>query len=228
VSHQGWREEENHLSRPAGNCLMLSQRLLADCHKGTLLGHVQLGVHQDPQVISTPISSWLAPAYTGAQGYPSPRARLCLSFLNFRTSLLAPSSRLVRSLLTAAQPAGVSTIPPSFVLSTKLLWTYPAPSATSLTKMLNSTGPRIEPWGTLLVTGLQLDFVPPVTTHRAWQIRHFSPHLTVHFSSLYFTRLSTLWESVESLNKVKINNIHRSPLSHQASYRSFTHIKTVR
>ncbi|KAK4807064.1 hypothetical protein QYF61_018405 [Mycteria americana] len=39
-----------------------------------------------------------------------------------------------------------------------------APSSRSLMKILNRTGPRTDPWGTLLVTGLQLDFVPLITT----------------------------------------------------------------
>lgn len=39
-----------------------------------------------------------------------------------------------------------------------------APSSRSVMKMFNSIGPSTEPWDTLLVTGLQLDFMALITT----------------------------------------------------------------
>ena len=61
----------------------------------------------------------------------------------------------------------------------------------SLMEMLSRTGPSIDPWGTLVVTGLQLDFVPLITTLWAWPFRQFSnpPHCLhvqpVHQQLLY-------------------------------------------
>lgn len=92
-------------------------RLLACCHEGTLLAHAQLVVHHEAfckgafQLVGPARYPW---------GYPSPRAGLCPSFLNFRRSLLAHSFRLERPFLTAAQPSGASDTPPSLALSTKL------------------------------------------------------------------------------------------------------------
>ena len=57
----------------------------------------------------------------------------------------------------AAQPAGVSTTPPSFVSSANVLRVHSNSSSRSLMKKLNKTGPSTDPWGTPLVTGLQLD-----------------------------------------------------------------------
>jgi len=56
----------------------------------------------------------------------------------------------------AAQPAGVSTTPPSSVSPANLLRVHSNSSSRLLTKKLNKTGPRTDPWGTPLVTSLQL------------------------------------------------------------------------
>ena len=57
----------------------------------------------------------------------------------------------------AAQSSGVSTTPPSLVSSADLLRVHSNSSSRSLMKKLNKTGPSTDPWGTPLVTGLQLD-----------------------------------------------------------------------
>jgi len=43
--------------------------------------------------------------------------------------------------------------------------------------VLNRTGPSIDPWGTPLVTGLQLDFMLLITSLRARPFSHFLVHL---------------------------------------------------
>lgn len=49
-----------------------------------------------------------------------------------------------------------------------IVWKLPgvlsSPSSKSLMKIFTSTGPTIDPWGSLPVTGLQLDLVPLTTT----------------------------------------------------------------
>lgn len=46
--------------------------------KGTLLAHMQLGVHQDPRSLSAePVPSWLAPARPGAWDFSSSGVGLC-------------------------------------------------------------------------------------------------------------------------------------------------------
>jgi len=54
---------------------------------------------------------------------------------------------------------GVSTTPPSFVSSDKLLKVHSVPSSWYVMKKLKSVLYSIDPWGIPLVTGLQLDFV---------------------------------------------------------------------
>lgn len=60
-----------------------------------------------------------------------------------------------------AQPGGLSATPPSFVSPTDLLRVH---SFNQLMKMLNDIGPSTDPWGTLLVIGLQMDFVLLIRT----------------------------------------------------------------
>lgn len=73
-------------------------------------------------------------------------------------------------------------------------------------KILNSIGPRINPWGTPLTTGLQLDFVLLIIPLSS--AVHFSVHLTIHSSSPHFISFSlrTLQEvkeyCVERLTKI--------------------------
>lgn len=57
--------------------------------------------------------------------------------------------------------------------------------------------PNVHPWGTSLVTALQLDVVMLIRTIWA-QFSQFSTHLTAHLSSLYFTGLplKMFWESL--------------------------------
>jgi len=63
----------------------------------------------------------------------------------------------------AEYTSAVSDTPPGFVLSANLLSVHYAPTLRPLMKMLNSSGPSIKPWGTLLVTGIQLDLVLWIT-----------------------------------------------------------------
>lgn len=60
-----------------------------------------------------------------------------------------------------AQPAGLSATLPSLVSPADLLRVH---SFNQLMKMLNDIGPSIDPWGTLLVIGLQMDFALLITT----------------------------------------------------------------
>ncbi|KAK4825192.1 hypothetical protein QYF61_025120, partial [Mycteria americana] len=67
----------------------------------------------------------------------------------------------------------------------------------SMTLQHISHSSHIDPWGTLLVTGYQPDFVSLITTLWTWLFSQFSIHLTVCSSSPYINRLSMriLWET---------------------------------
>lgn len=60
------------------------------------------------------------------------------------------------------------------------------PSSKSLMEKLNSTGPCIEPWGTPLLTGIQLDPVAVIKILWDLPLSQVSIHLTVHSSRLHF------------------------------------------
>lgn len=63
--------------------------------------------------------------------------------------------------VAAAQPPGALTTPPTVGPAVDLLRAHSALSCSSFLKLLNRMGPTTDPWGTLLVTGLQLG---PLTT----------------------------------------------------------------
>ena len=95
-----------------------------------------------------------------------------------------------------AQPSGVSAAPPSLVTSANLLTVH---SSRSLMKMLNRTGPWIDPWGT-----------PQVSPHLEYCVRCWAPQYEriitkrikglVHLS--YEERLRDLgWFSLEKAQR---------------------------
>lgn len=112
-------------------------------------------------------------------GWPAPSMPWCLACSSLNAGLgtspcwcawasCQPSSSHSGSLWMAAQPSGVSGIPPSYVSSSALLRLCSPSSSRSLMKVLNRTGPYTDPWGALLPSGLQLDFMPLVTCHQWW------------------------------------------------------------
>lgn len=103
------------------------------------------------------------PACTGTWACSSLGAGLGASSLSFQ-----PSSSHSGSLWMAAQPSGISGIPPSYVSSSALVRLCPASSSRSLMKVLNRIGPSTDPWGALLPPGLQLDFMQLVTCPHSW------------------------------------------------------------
>ena len=66
-------------------------------------------------------------------------------------------SSLLRSLWMASLPSNVQTTPLSLESSANLLRVHSSPSPMSLMKMVKSTGPRTDPWGTTLITVLHLE-----------------------------------------------------------------------
>jgi len=72
-----------------------------------------------------------------------------------------------------AQPSGVSATPHTFGSSANLLRVHSAPPSRSLPKMSNSHLLSTDAWGTPLVTGLLLDFVPLTTSSRPSQSASF-------------------------------------------------------
>lgn len=87
-------------------------------------------------------------------------------------------------------------------------------------KMLNSINASISPQGIPLVTGPQLDVVPLITTFEpgtsdSFQLTSLSSYLVLLHQFVYEDLLQ---HTAKSLTKVKMSNIHYSPLILQSSY----------
>ena len=119
-----------------------------------------------PRSLSTGLlSSRSAPSLYWCMGLFLPRCRtLHLPLLNFIRFLCAQLSSLYRSHWMPAQPSGVPATLPSFMSPANLLRLHSVPSSRSWMKKMNKNGWTTDPQGTLLVTGLQLDSEPLMTT----------------------------------------------------------------
>lgn len=93
------------------------------------------------------LSSWLAQSLYGGLGL---FLLGCWSW-HFALDFSAHFSFLLRSLWMTADSPGVSATPPNFVCWWNLLKVHSAPSSTSLMKLLNSTGPCLDPQDSLPV-----------------------------------------------------------------------------
>ena len=116
----------------------------------------QRGVHQELQLLFCKVAFQL----TGPQNILLLRVAptKVQDFTELHEFLINPFF-LLRPLWIATWPSRVSATSPSSVSSADLLKVHSVPSSKLLMKMLNRTGPSIDPQGTLLVTDLQLDFV---------------------------------------------------------------------
>ena len=95
-----------------------------------------------------PLSSWSAPSLYWCLVLFLYRCRtLHFPLLNFMRFPSVHLSSLSRFLRMAAWPSGISGTPHSFVSSADLLKVHSVPSSRSSMKMLNGTGPSINPWG---------------------------------------------------------------------------------
>lgn len=123
------------------------------------------------------------PDITDPWSYSSTDAGLYISVsLNFVKLLIALISNL-SSGSTTNWCIGNSS---QFSVITNLLRMCFVPSSSSLMVTFSSTGPSIGPWGTPLMTGFWLDFMPLITTLWFWQFSQFSIHLIVHLHGPYF------------------------------------------
>lgn len=84
-----------------------------------------------------------------------------------------------------AQPSAASAHPHSSVSPADLQRCTSPPLSQLVIKMLNNSGPGNEPWDTSLITGLQLDLVPPLT-----------PVIQTGFNTLCQLSVMIVWETV--------------------------------
>lgn len=85
-----------------------------------------------------------------------------------------------------------------------------------INEMLNINAPSIAPWGTPLVTCVQLDFVPSITSFLGQLFRQFLFYLSVHLTKPCFVSLTVMGDSIKTL--LKINISYWSYLPSQSSH----------
>lgn len=85
------------------------------------------------------------------------------SLWNCMRLLPAHCSSLPGSPWVAPGPSGVPTTPSSLVSSAKLLREQTVPKSRPLMSVLKRTEPSTDPQGTMMVSGLHLDFVPLIS-----------------------------------------------------------------
>ncbi|KAK4814241.1 LOW QUALITY PROTEIN: hypothetical protein QYF61_012737 [Mycteria americana] len=131
----------------------------------TLLAHVQLFVHQYPQVLFHRATlDHIIPQPVLKPRIAPTQVTLHLALLNLMRFTQAHFSSLSRSLWMTSHPSGVSTAPHSLVSSANLLRVHSISLSMSLMKILNSTGPSTDPCGTPPITDLHLDIEPLTAT----------------------------------------------------------------
>ncbi|KAK4822933.1 hypothetical protein QYF61_023433 [Mycteria americana] len=175
--HQCRVQGDNHFPTPAGHAVFdTSQDAVGFLgHLGTLLAHVQLAVNQHPQVLFC----WAAfqplfpkpvalhgVAVTGVQD-------TALGFVKPHAVDLSPSIQPVQIPLQSLPTLQQIDTPTQFGVICKLSEGTLNPLMQIIDKDINKTGPKTEPWGTLLVTGCLLDLTPFTTTLWAWPSSQF-------------------------------------------------------
>lgn len=118
-SHQSGSARENHLPRPAAHASLDAAQDVAGflCCRHTFLSHVELLIHQHPQVLLLRAAfSTFSTQPVFVLGMPQPRCSILhLALLNFRTLAQTHLSHLWRSL-----PSCLSVTPHSLVSPTNL------------------------------------------------------------------------------------------------------------
>jgi len=108
-----------------------------------------------------------------------------------------------RYIWIASHPSGVLTVPHSLVPSANSLRVHSTPPSVLLMKILKTTGPSADLWGTLITDILN---VKPLTA-TLWIQSHkqFLIHRTVHPSNPYLSNLEKriLWGTVSKATEVK-------------------------
>lgn len=152
---------KDHLLQPAADALPNAAQ--DDVGRLGCKAQIQLVVHQDPQfLLCKALSIWLASQSALTLGaIPLLLQDLAFPLVECHKIHLCPIPQPVEVPLNGSTRLWSI----SYLVSpANLLRVQPVPSSRSLMKMLNRIGPSIDPWGTPLVTGLQLGFVQLIPT----------------------------------------------------------------
>lgn len=131
------------------------------------------------------LSSQADPSMCWCLGLYLPRCRnLQISLLFFMSYQSTHFCSLSRSLWMGALASSISATPS--LVSSQTCWGC---ISTRLSRaLMNRTGPSTDPWLALLVTGLDLDFLPLITTLWAWPLSHIT-----YFSAWHHIRTGCEW-----------------------------------
>lgn len=142
------------------------------CCKDTLLIHVWLAVHEDPEIFFCRTASLtVRPSLYCCMGLFCPRSKTEFSPVALHQ---VPVAHFSRSLWKVAFPSSELTTPPNLVSSTNLLREVTVLSSWSLMKTLNHLCASLDPWGMPLVTGHQLSSQFQPTALSTYPV-HISP-----------------------------------------------------
>ena len=157
-SHQSRVEGQNYLPRPVVHASLDAVQDTVGflgCER-TLLGHVELLIHQYPQVLllRAALNPFSAQSVFVVAIAPTQVQDLALGIVELHETHTGPMLKPVRMV---SLPSSRSTTWPSWVSLANLLRECSIPLSMSPTKMLHSTSPNTDPWGTPFITGLHLD-----------------------------------------------------------------------
>lgn len=147
--------------------------------------HVQFPIHQYPKVLSSRAVLYpFIPQLVLREGIAMTQVQaLHLDLLDLTKFSWALCSSLSRFLWMASCPLVVLTS------QHNLLRVNLIPLSVLLMKILNSTSPSTDPWGTPLITDLHLDLEPLTTTPWIWSHSLFLVYWTVHPWNPYLSNL---------------------------------------
>ena len=192
---QHWVEGKDYLPWLAGNTLSSAAQDTIDLFATRALCWLLFKLVSTRTFSAKLFSTWAAAAYAGAWGCYSPGAGLF-------------TSRCWNS-WGSCQPISPACHGPPGCQHNPLAYQPLLP----LMKILNRIGPLMDPWGTLLLTGVQLDFVPLITTLWAQPFSQFLVHCLLIQSILHELLCEdTMGESVKGLTEVKVDDTHCFPL----------------
>ena len=120
----------------------------------------------------------------------------------------------------AALPSIVSTALLNLVSSANLLRVHSIQLLMSLIKMLKSTHPKTDPWGTPLITSFHLDIEPLITTLCLQPFNQFFIHRVVDPSNprLQFGDKDVVDDHVKGLDQIQVYDIGHLPFVYQCRH----------
>lgn len=169
-------------------------------NKGTLLPHIQLNVHQDPQVLPCKAAELISPCYPLVHEIIPPQVQhLALPPAKLHEAHVSPFLKPVLDPLSGSTILWCISHSSHLYVFCKLYEGTLCPiSQITKEQVIKRTGSSTDSWSTSLVTPVKVDSMTNIFIW-ACPLIQFSVHLTVYSFSLYsitfFMRI--LWKSTQ-------------------------------